>query len=71
MKKNNAFRTYCVNAGQLHADVEHRNGDDLPADGAVREQAANRDSLNGGQRALFLPHLFNLFLDVTFRTVPL
>lgn len=65
------YRTHCINARQLHADVDHGDGDDLPADAGVRQQVTNGDGLHGGQGALLLLHLLHLRLDVSFRPVPL
>lgn len=65
------FSTYCVDTGQLHADVDHRDGDDLPADAAVYEQAPDGDRVDGRQRALLLLHLLHLRLDVFIPAVPL
>lgn len=70
-QKKALFNTHCVDARELHADVDHRNGDELPANAAVGEQATNRDRLDGGQGPLFLLHLLNLCLDVFLGAVPL
>lgn len=69
--KKTHFNTHCINAGELHADVDHRNGDKLPADATVREQAANRDCLDRGQGPQLLLHLLDLRLDVSLIAVPL
>lgn len=70
-KQHNAFPTHRINARQLHADVDHHDGDHLPAHTAVHEQAAHRQRLDGGQRALLLLHLLDLRLDVSFAAKPL
>lgn len=70
-QSHNASSTHRINARQLHADVDDHDGDDLPADTAVHEQAPDRNGLDGGQRALLLLHLLNLCLDISFCTVPL
>lgn len=70
-KQHNSSPTHGINPRQLHADVDHCNSEDLPADTAVHEEAADREGLHGGQRALLLLHLFNLSLNVSFSTEPL
>lgn len=34
-KHTRRVQTYCINTGQLHPDVDHCDGDDLPAKAAV------------------------------------
>lgn len=70
-KKKSSRGPHRVNARQLHADVDHHDGEDLPADTAVCEQTADRQGLDRGERALLLLHLLHLSLDVPFFTEPL
>lgn len=67
-RKKNSHR---INAGELHANVDHCNGDELPADATVCEQLTNGNGLDGGQRAQLLLHLLHLRLDVALIAVPL
>lgn len=59
-----------VDARQLHADVDHHDGEDLPADTSVCEQTPDGESLDGGQGALLFLHLLHLSLDVPLFTEP-
>lgn len=63
--------TYCINAGQLHADVDDDHGEDLPAHGAVKQERPHRHCVHGGEGSLLLLHFLDLRLDVAFGPVPL
>lgn len=63
--------TYSINAGQLHADVDHGHAENLPADCVIPDQPPDWQSLQGWKGTLLLLHLFDFCLDVAVGSVPL